>query len=72
MRSKIVKCRKPHLCGNCDKNIDPGEYAIRIESKGPIHEVIDDNDLGRFTISKQIGIFYDRFYLHTKCSNGEY
>jgi hypothetical protein len=70
MKSKIVKCRKPHLCGNCDKNIDPGEYAMRIESKGPVYSTGHDEQLGSYTTSKQIGIFYDRFYLHKKCING--
>lgn len=25
---KLVKCRKSHVCMNCEKEIKPGEYAV--------------------------------------------
>jgi hypothetical protein len=28
-QQKIVKTRKPHKCCNCQKEIKPGEYALR-------------------------------------------
>jgi len=28
-KEKLVKCRKPHKCMSCEKEIKPGEYAIR-------------------------------------------
>ena len=28
-KEKLVKCRKPHKCNSCEKEIKPGEHAIR-------------------------------------------
>lgn len=28
-KEKLVKCRKPHTCSNCEKEIKIGEYAVR-------------------------------------------
>jgi len=25
---KLVKCRKPHICANCQREIKPGEHAL--------------------------------------------
>lgn len=27
-KEKVVKCRKPHLCAYCQKNIEVGEHAL--------------------------------------------
>lgn len=26
---KVVKCRKPHICSHCQKQIDVSEFAVR-------------------------------------------
>lgn len=28
-QEKVVKCRKPHQCVSCDKEITKGDYALR-------------------------------------------
>ena len=28
LKEKVVKCRKPHTCAACEKEIAPGEHAL--------------------------------------------
>lgn len=32
---KLVKCRKPHKCVNCQKSIDAGNYAVQEKALFP-------------------------------------
>ena len=51
---KLVKCRKPHICGYCGQTIEISEYAVYGSVKSPTY-----NGKG-----VQTGILYERFYLH--------
>ena len=53
----LVKVRKDHVCGFCDKTIKKGEYAEF--EKGRTAKLTDDHET-------QIGIEYWSVYLHTE------
>lgn len=54
---KIIKTRKEHKCGYCDKTIPKGTKAFYMEGKDPVYEP-DKTDLIMGLDGKQVGIKY--------------
>lgn len=64
---KIVKARKTHKCDGCDKEIQPGEYYLYGEGKGPKYE----HDPNVHT-DNQIGIEYYKYHLCDACYDNQW